>query len=251
MSPSTEPSLAGDLPANLKVIIPAAGIGARVGGDRPKQYQLLNDRFLLDVTLQRLSQALPGVRMLVMLHPEDIWWSQSESAASPLIDTAKGGETRSDSVRRGLATLASSAEADDPVLVHDVARPCITASDIHRLLHDTAHSEHGGLLGAPVPDTVKEVDNGRRVRMTRDRRWLWRALTPQVFPYEGLRQALQQAHIAGVEVTDEASAMEAQGYAPLIVQGRSDNLKVTYPEDLALAAWYLKQFHEQHPETSR
>ncbi len=251
MVPSTESSLAGDLPANLKVIIPAAGIGARVGGDRPKQYQLLNDRFLLDVTLQRLSAALPGVRLLVMLHPDDVWWSRSETAGLALVDTATGGDTRADSVRLGLAFHESDAKASDPVLVHDVARPCFTAGDIHRLLHETARSEHGGLLGAPVPDTVKEVDNGRRVRLTRDRRWLWRALTPQVFPYGALKQALHHAQAEGLEVTDEASAMEALGYAPLVVPGRSDNLKVTYPEDLALAAWYLQQFHEQHPETPK
>lgn len=251
MTPSTDTRPAINLPPGLKVIIPAAGIGARVGGDRPKQYQLLNNRFLLDVTLQRLAEALPGVSMLVMLHPQDQWWPSSESAASPLIETATGGESRAESVRLGLDALEGRADACDPILVHDVARPCVTAGDIHQLLHETAFSEHGGLLGAPVPDTIKEVDNGRRVRATRDRRWLWRALTPQVFPYAALVRALAHAYAQASGVTDEASAMEALGYAPLVVPGRADNLKVTYTEDLALAAWYLQQFHEQHPETPK
>lgn len=232
--------------ADLTVIVPAAGVGARAGGGRPKQYQLLGNDYLLDVTLDRLSVALPDSPVYVALHPRDKWWKSSRSAANPRIRACSGGSTRSDSVRAGLEAM--SARDDDPVLVHDIARPCIADIDIHRLIGEVAGQEAGGLLAAPITDTVKEVDDAGRVRATRDRQYLWRALTPQLFPYGVLCRALDQARDGGVDVTDEASAVEALGLSPRVIRGRSDNIKVTYEGDLALAAWILQQ-HDQQRES--
>ena len=231
------------LSADLTIIVPAAGVGARAGGDRPKQYQLLGNDYLLDVTLDRLSAALPDSPVYVALHPRDKWWKSTRSAANPRIRACNGGSTRAESVRAGLAAM--SARSDDPVLVHDVARPCIAAMDIHRLIGEVACQESGGLLAAPITDTVKEVDDAGRVVATRDRQYLWRALTPQLFPYDVLCRSLDQARDGAIDVTDEASAVEALGLSPRVIQGRSDNIKVTHEGDLAFAAWILQQHDQQ------
>ncbi|TDT43102.1 2-C-methyl-D-erythritol 4-phosphate cytidylyltransferase [Halospina denitrificans] len=232
--------------ADLTVIVPAAGVGARAGGDRPKQYQLLGNDYLLDVTLDRLSLALPSASVYVALHPGDQWWQSSRSALNPQIQACTGGSTRAESVRAGLSAM--SARGDDPVLVHDVARPCVTAIDIHRLIGEVADVQAGGLLAAPITDTVKEVDDAGRVVATRDRQYLWRALTPQLFPYGVLCRALDQARDRAIDVTDEASAVEALGLSPRVIRGRADNIKVTHEGDLAFAAWILQQ-HDQQLES--
>ena len=234
------------LSADLTVIVPAAGVGARAGGDRPKQYQLLGEDYLLDVTLDRLAAALPDSPIYVALHARDKWWKSSRSASDYRFRACAGGETRAESVRAGLEAM--SARADDPVLVHDIARACVAAIDIHRLIGEVTGDEAGGLLAAPVTDTVKEVDDTGRVSLTRDRRYLWRALTPQLFPYGVLCRALDEARGSGIEVTDEASAVEALGLQPRVIRGRSDNIKVTYEGDLALAGWILQQ-HDQQMES--
>lgn len=228
--------------ADLAVIVPAAGVGARAGGDCPKQYQLLGNDYLLDITLDRLSAALPDSPVYVALHPRDKWWKSSRSAADPRFRACTGGSTRAESVRAGLAAM--NARIDDPVLVHDVARPCIVPMDIHRLIGEVAGQEAGGLLAAPIADTVKEVDDAGRVLATRDRQYLWRALTPQLFPFGLLCRALDQALDGAIDVTDEASAVEALGLSPRVIRGRWDNIKVTHEGDLAFAAWILQQ-HDQ------
>ncbi|MDX1590088.1 MAG: 2-C-methyl-D-erythritol 4-phosphate cytidylyltransferase [Oleiphilaceae bacterium] len=223
----------------LHVIVPAAGIGRRMGPGKPKQYLPLAGQTLLECTLARLREALPGVLFHVPLQPGDPWWSSTVCAADPLIRRLEGGQERADSVRLGLAQL--SAGERDWVLVHDVARPCVTTGDIHRLLDAVMDHDCGGLLGVPVADTLKQVGSSQQVTATVDRSGLWRALTPQVFRYGPLCRALDQASARGLSITDEASAMEFSGATPLMVPGRGDNLKVTLPEDLALAGWLLRQ----------
>ncbi|TVP61531.1 MAG: 2-C-methyl-D-erythritol 4-phosphate cytidylyltransferase [Halomonadaceae bacterium] len=229
------------MPTSLHVIIPAAGIGQRMQHHRPKQYLPLAGSTVLECTLQRLRQALPDTLLHVMLHPEDRGWANTDCAEDPTIVPVTGGASRAESVRLGLAALAPLAGADDWVLVHDVARPCVTVADIHRLLVMLAEHPVGGLLATPVTDTLKQVGDGHLVTATVDRSRLWRALTPQMFRYGLLSQALEQGAQLGWQVTDEASALEQAGHHPLVVPGRGDNLKVTLPEDLALAHWLLSR----------
>lgn len=221
------------------IVIPAAGVGARVGGERPKQYQYLGNAFLIDVTLERLAWAVPGAALMVALGVGDGWWASTRSAAADCVRTCIGGATRAESVLNALQALALPEE--HPVLVHDAARPCITGGDIHALMEGVGCSEAGGLLAQAVTDTIKEVDGARHVLATRDRSHLWRAQTPQLFPAGVLERALLRAAAAGAPVTDEASAVEYLGLKPLVVPGRADNIKVTHPGDLAMAAWLIEQ----------
>lgn len=223
------------------LVVPAAGIGQRMQSSVPKQYLTLGDRFLLDVTLSRLLAAGPWAGCVVSLHNEDRWWVESESATDDRIETCAGGDERVDSVIAALHHLNGRAGDADWVMVHDVARPCIHQEDLDRLRTELSHDQTGGLLAAPVSDTIKRVEtDSHRVSNTVDRQHLWRALTPQMFRYGDLLPALQ----TGVRdhpgaITDEASAMELAGWRPRVVSGRADNIKITVPEDLALAEFIL------------
>jgi 2-C-methyl-D-erythritol 4-phosphate cytidylyltransferase len=161
---------------------------------------------------------------------------------------AKGGKERADSVLNGLIKLSECGASDtDWVLVHDAARPNIALEDIDRLLIELAEDEVGGLLAIPVKDTLKRVDRYGRVEVTVDRSVIWQAYTPQMFRLGHLRQALSEALAAGAMVTDEASAMEWAGYRPRVVEGRSDNIKITRPEDLV---WLAQLWRERRCETA-
>lgn len=226
------------------LVVPAAGIGQRMQADCPKQYLRIRDRFLLDITLSRLLEYPAFTGCIVALNQQDQWWPQTDACRAANVMTCEGGDERADSVLAALQALAGQAGENDWVLVHDVARPCISQADLDKLT--TALSGHpvGGLLAAPVTDTLKEVrpgDHGLEVTGTPDRRRLWRALTPQMFRYDTLVKALEQAKQNGRTVTDEASAIEMLGSKPLIVEGRPDNIKVTLPADLALAEFILGQ----------
>lgn len=215
------------------VVIPAAGIGSRMQADRPKQYLPLAGRSLIEHTLDCfLSQ--PGLQGLVVsLAENDPYWPELPCAHDARISTAPGGRERADSVLNGLEALrAHGAQPEDWVLVHDAARPNLAASDLHTLLETLADDPVGGLLAVPVRDTLKQAGADRRVTATPDRSMFWQAYTPQMFRLEALRKALSGALAAGVTITDEASAMEWTGQAPLLVEGRADNIKVTRPEDL-------------------
>lgn len=215
------------------VIIPAAGIGSRMQADRPKQYLPLGDRALIEHTLDCfLGQ--PGLNGLVVcLAPHDRWWSQLACADDQRIQLAVGGRERADSVLAGLdALLRQGADIEDWVLVHDAARPNLAESDLHKLLKSLASDPVGGLLAVPVRDTLKCADAEGRVTSTPDRSLFWQAYTPQMFRLGALHEALTQALAVGAAITDEASAMEHAGQAPRLVEGRSDNIKVTRPEDL-------------------
>ncbi len=225
-------------------VVPAAGAGKRMASDRPKQYLEILGKPVLQHTLERLLKVNEITAIAVALGTEDGYWEALPFTHNPRIIRASGGSERADSVLSALDHLSDRAEPMDWVLVHDAARLCITEADILKLMSTLSEDPIGGLLAVPVSDTLKRVE-GNRVTETPDRRQIWRALTPQMFRFEALRTALREGLHEGLLITDEASAMEWTGVQPKIIEGRSDNIKVTRPEDLGLAAFYLEQqIHE-------
>ncbi|WP_339843055.1 2-C-methyl-D-erythritol 4-phosphate cytidylyltransferase [uncultured Halopseudomonas sp.] len=220
-------------PVSFWVVIPAAGIGSRMQADRPKQYLPLGDRLLIEHTLDCFLDR-PGLKgLIVCLSAADRWWDDLDCATDTRIQRVLGGRDRADSVLAGLkALLRQGAGSSDWVLVHDAARPNLAATDLHKLLNTLADDPVGGLLAVPVRDTLKCVGADGRVASTPDRSLYWQAYTPQMFRLGALHDALTQALANGAVITDEASAMEYSGQAPRLVEGRSDNIKVTRPEDL-------------------
>lgn len=222
-------------------LVPAAGAGRRMGAGIPKQYLPLLGSRVLEQSLSRLL-AHPGIEAIYLaLAPDDTWWPQSPLAADARIRRVAGGAERCHSVRNALAALSEQAGTDDWVLVHDAARPCLRQADLDLLLTTLADHQVGGLLGQRVRDTMKETDANNLILATPRRDGLWHAFTPQMFRLGPLTQALDAALAAGHLVTDEASAMEYMGHRPLLVEGHDDNIKITRPGDLALAAFYLEQ----------
>jgi len=219
-------------------IVPAAGSGARFGAEMPKQYLPVLGRPLIFHTLSVLCAHTSIERVWVVVSPEDQHWRQYDwSVLGPKLETlACGGATRAETVGNALKAAAMVARDSDWVMVHDAARPCLSRPMLDRLIHELHDDPVGGLLAVPVADTLKRADNGQRVAATEPRDGLWQAQTPQMFPYGILRDALTQCSA----VTDEASAVEALGLKPRLVRGDTTNLKVTYPADLALAAWILR-----------
>lgn len=222
-------------------MVPAAGGGLRLGADRPKQYVALRGRPILLHTLDRLA-SYPRLRgILVGIGADDAYWPTLNVSTPKLLGTYVGGEQRAQTVLNGLEALARHAGPNDWVLVHDAARPCLRHADIDRLLAAVAGHADGGLLALPLSDTLKRADLTGSVSETVTRTGLWRALTPQAFPIAALRDALDAALRAGIEITDEASAMEYTGARPRLVPGHADNIKITLPGDLALAELYLRE----------
>jgi 2-C-methyl-D-erythritol 4-phosphate cytidylyltransferase/2-C-methyl-D-erythritol 2,4-cyclodiphosphate synthase len=235
----------------LWAIVPAAGRGERFASaaphNLPKQYTPLLGRSVLEWSLRALL-AEPRIHaIVVVLAADDVHWPQvAAKLNSPKILTTIGGAQRQDSVMNGLEFLATSAAADDWILVHDAARPCLSRSDIGALADALQNKSGGGaseiagaVLAAPIVDTVKRECLSGGIE-TVDRAGLWRALTPQVFAFAQLRRALQEAARAGVAATDEAQAMERVGIRAILVGGSPFNIKVTRAEDLSIAAAILK-----------
>jgi len=220
-------------------VVPAAGVGKRMQSDRPKQYLELAGKTVIEQTLIRLLGAEVFSAVAVAISVEDPYWPELELSRHPQVLTAPGGKERADSVLSALKTLQGRADDNDWVLVHDAARPCITSEDIHQLIDTLADDPVGGILALSSHDTLKDVQ-GNAIVGTLDRRHIWRALTPQMFRYGMLRAALIETE-GNPMITDEASALELKGLKPKIVEGRPDNLKITRPEDLALATFYLEQ----------
>ena len=225
-------------------LVPAAGVGKRMGSALPKQYLPLRGRTVLDHTLDRLLDHPRIEGVYLALSPDDGWWPDSGFYKDPRVTRVDGGSERCHSVLNALQALSRRAAADDWVLVHDAARPCLRPSDLERLIEQLSAHPVGGLLGRPVHDTMKRAGPDRRIEATVPREGLWHAYTPQMFHLGPLRQALERALAEGRLVTDEASAMELAGDRPLLVEGAGDNLKITRPEDLALATFYLGQQQE-------
>ena len=214
-------------------VIPAAGVGARMAADRPKQYLQLGGRTILEHSLGCFLDHPSLKGLVVSLAVDDPYWPSLACAGDPRIQRADGGSQRSGSVLNALLQLnALGASDDDWVLVHDAARPNLSREDLDTLLAELAHDPVGGLLAVPARDTLKRVDKHGRVVETIDRSLIWQAYTPQMFRLGALHRALADSLVADAVITDEASAMEWSGQAPRLVEGRADNIKVTRPEDL-------------------
>jgi 2-C-methyl-D-erythritol 4-phosphate cytidylyltransferase len=226
-------------------VIPAAGSGSRMGQELPKQYLELSGRPLIYYSLKRLCGHPSIEQVFVVLAPGDphfssFDWRQFAPKIEPLYC---GGATRAASVLNGLFSARDAIAAADWVLVHDAARPCLGAVELQRLLTELADDASGGLLAVPVADTLKRANSEARVMRTEPRDGLWQAQTPQMFRYGLLLEALRAADLG--KLTDEACAIEKLGFQPRLVMGDVRNLKVTYPEDLALAELILKSMEPQ------
>lgn len=219
-------------------IVPAAGSGSRMRSEKPKQYLPLLGRPLIHHALSVLC-ALPDIdKVFVVLSVDDVEWRKYDwsGLGDKMVPLFCGGATRADSVLGGLRAISAEVEQSDWILVHDAARPCIAPWHVEKLIREVAHEEVGGLLAVPVADTLKLADERGHVSTTVPRERLWQAQTPQMFRYVMLRRALEVAR----DVTDEASAIEAAGLHPRLVLSDATNLKVTYPLDMHLAEWILR-----------
>jgi 2-C-methyl-D-erythritol 4-phosphate cytidylyltransferase len=220
-------------------VVPAAGIGSRMGGEIPKQYLPLLGRPIIEHTLARLCNHPRISGVVVVLAADDRWWPEIAVKYSHPLLVAAGGEERRDSVLSGLDSLSERASEHDWVLVHDAVRPCLRDEDIDRLMNELRADEVGGLLAIPVRDTMKRAGSNSRVRETVSRESLWLAQTPQMFRLGALRDALLLTVDEDRDVTDEAQAMELAGTRPRLVQGHEDNIKITRRDDLELAEMFL------------
>ena len=215
-------------------VIPAAGVGSRMQANKPKQYLKILDKTILEHTLSVILSH-PAINQIILaVGKNDPYLSEITLFPHQNITLVEGGETRAESVLNGLNAIKNDHAW---VLVHDAARPCLTHQDLDKLLQ--IDDEQGAILAIPAVDTIKRANKQQNIIKTEDRSELWLAQTPQFFRCDLLRNALKQGLSQGANITDEASAMELAGFRPHLVAGRSDNIKVTRPEDLALAEFYL------------
>ncbi len=210
-----------------------------MGSAIPKQYLPLAGLSVIVRTLDILLSHPRISGVVVAIGADDLWWNDIRlDTGKPLLQV-NGGEERCHSVLNALYALRERAAPEDWVLVHDAVRPCLRSTDLDSLMETLKDDPVGGLLAVPVRDTMKRADADGRVKATVDRTALWHALTPQMFRLNILLKALEQSLEQGLLVTDDAAAVEALGLAPRLVEGRADNIKITRPEDLALAEFYL------------
>jgi 2-C-methyl-D-erythritol 4-phosphate cytidylyltransferase len=221
------------------LVMPAAGNGRRFGSRLPKQYAPLGHSTVLETSLRLFLDDARCAGAVLALAPTDTGRELLQGRLPASVKVVDGGAQRSASVLAGLIALAGAAAADDWVLVHDAVRPCLSAADLDRLLAAGAAAGGGALLAAPLSDTLKSSTDGQYSTATIPRAGLWRALTPQMSRYARLRTALQQAHAAHREPTDEAQALEWLGDAPLLVAAQDANPKITTAADLAVASAIL------------
>lgn len=220
-------------------IVPAAGIGRRMQTKIPKQYLNVNGRPIIETSLARIGALSYVKQIVVMLNPKDRVWPTLGLEQNGKIVCQSGGDNRYESVLNGLRYLEPIASADDWVLVHDAARPCVRIKDIKNLFNEISDHPVGGLLGAPVGNTLKLVDNNGNIVRTVDRVDVWSAYTPQVFRFRLLLDALIAVDKSEKTVTDEATAIEGLGHKPKMILGHRDNIKITQPQDLSLAEQIL------------
>jgi 2-C-methyl-D-erythritol 4-phosphate cytidylyltransferase len=217
-------------------LIVAAGTSLRFGGSEPKQYAMIAGTPLLARTIGALNESAVLETVFVVIAAADTLYGARVGEIAGVIPLRCGGRTRAESVRNGLEAIGEWVDAEDWVLVHDAARPCLDTATLGRLLDEMEDEPIGGLLAVPLADTLKRSETaaaGLRCSGTESRTGLWCAQTPQMFRYAILSQAFRRADLAAI--TDEAQAVEALGLKPRLVQGSSANIKVTYPEDLDLA----------------
>ena len=219
----------------VHVLIPAAGRGSRYGGALLKQYLPVNGKPILAHSI-KIFQFHPLISSItVILAEDDQLFDSAVGLLAKSVNTVVGGDTRAHSVRNGLKFIVENYSATDWVLVHDAARPCLSASRLEKFLEQGLESDYGAILAVPVGDTLKRAGDSQEIIATVDRTGLWAAQTPQLFRVGVLADAIDAAHEAGCDLTDEASAMEFVGIKPLLVMGSSANIKITHSSDLAIA----------------
>ncbi|WP_199609547.1 2-C-methyl-D-erythritol 4-phosphate cytidylyltransferase [Flocculibacter collagenilyticus] len=229
-------------------VIPAAGVGARMQADIPKQYLMLQNKTILEHTVEKLLNQPEVDHIVIAISDGDAYYADLAIANHPRVHVASGGKERADSVLSALNTILNSpnyskTEQNTWALVHDAARPLVNNQDISLLIQTCLHNQYGGILAAPVKDTMKQattVNGSVTINKTIDRSELWHALTPQLFPCELLCNAIEQAMKHNIAVTDEASAIEYIGEKVALVEGSAENIKITRPVDLKLAAFLMQ-----------
>lgn len=236
-----------NMQSKVWVVVPAAGSGSRFAADRAKQFYPLKGLTMAEVTLQRLL-AIPAVAGIVVAkNPQDSHWDEVQALQDAKVLSVAGGRERADSVLAGLQALSAKLGPSDWVMVHDIARPCLHSDDVEKLLATLSDDPVGGLLVAPVTETLKQIA-GEEVVKTHDRRMFALAQTPQLFRYGVLCSALETATSSGAAVTDEASAVELAGLSVRTVSGRADNLKVTVAEQLPIAEAIMAAQEQEEPK---
>lgn len=229
-------------PQSVIAVVPAAGVGSRMKADRPKQYLKINGKTILEHAVEKLLAHPQVSQIVVAISDDDPYYPELPLTQNPQVIRVAGGSERADSVLSALDYIEKQ-QLGDWVMVHDAARPCVQLTDIDKLISTAMSHDVGAILAAPVRDTMKRGAQGQ-IDHTVERADLWHALTPQMFRAEPLWNVLSEALQQGVSITDEASAFEWKGFSPALVAGRSDNFKITQPEDLALAEFYLSQNKE-------
>jgi 2-C-methyl-D-erythritol 4-phosphate cytidylyltransferase len=223
-------------PIRYHALIPAAGTGSRFAAGLPKQYALLDGKPVLQHAMERLAAGFRLHGIYVALAPDDRWYERAIGVRDCVTPLRCGGRTRAETVRNALAAI-SDAGSSDWIVVHDAARPCIDASSLLRLKYVVADDPVGGILATPVVAALKRADADGRIARSESREALWQAQTPQMFRYAVLREAL--ARPGAEDALDEAQAVEALGARPRLIAGNANNLKISYPDDLLLAAAIL------------
>lgn len=223
----------------LWAILPAAGSGSRFSKTELKQYQMIQEQTVLEHTVARLNQ-LPLAGYILAIGEQDNVAKTLPFSSLEKAHFCLGGAERVNSVLNALTYLSQIASEDDWVLVHDAARPCVSQDCLQQLVNAAMTKDQAAILAIPVRDTLKRVMTGSDIKETVDRSMLWQAQTPQMAKLGVLKRAIQQALKDGAIITDEASALEHMGESVQVVQGRSDNIKITYPDDLELARLILQ-----------
>jgi 2-C-methyl-D-erythritol 4-phosphate cytidylyltransferase len=235
-----------ELEPRFIAIVPAAGIGKRMQSEIPKQYLKIGQLTILEHTVNRLLTHAQIDRVIIALNKNDPYFAETNLASNEQVDIVIGGKERVDSVLAGLKIIDS--QKYPWVLVHDAARPCVSHKDISALISDCTRQQQGGILAYATRDTMKRSNPQQTITHTENRENLWHALTPQLFQTVQLITAIEQALHNNISLTDESSAIEALGLPSRVVEGASDNIKITTPSDLALATFILQQQREKSCE---
>ena len=226
-----------ELRPTYTVVVPAAGVGSRMQANVAKQYLKINGKTIIEYTIERLLSHNKINKVVVAIAAHDSIFKTLPLSQDSRVEVVIGGAERSDSVLSGL----NACKDNDWVLVHDAARPCVTHDDINELIAFCEKKQQGAILATPVRDTMKRSNDSEQILHSEDRSNLWHAQTPQMFNALQLKKALNSALLEQHKITDEASAIEFAGLPSHIVSGREDNIKITRPSDLNMAAFILKQ----------
>ena len=227
--------------ARYWVVIPAAGVGKRMGVDKPKQYIEVNGKTILEHTIHCFIEREEIEKVVVAISATDEYWPELDISKNEKVITAPGGVERYQSVFNSLKELQGKADNNDWVMVHDAARPCLSQSTIDRLIIELREHEVGGILAMPCRDTMKRSNDAGEIIDTVERESLWHAQTPQMFKYEKLYSAINDVLEKDIVVTDEAMAIELSGFKPLMVTGQQENIKITHKDDLKYLDTYLNE----------